>query len=300
VRAFVTGAGGFVGSWLVEHLRACGDEVVVTDREVDVTDSAAVRNAVAEAKPDAVYHLAALTHVGRSYEDPAPVVTVNTLGTLSVLEAARACEHKPRVLVVSSAEVYGAVTPADLPLQEESPLAPVSPYAASKVAAEFLGVQAHLAHGLEVIRVRPFNHVGPGQSTHFAVPALASRIVSAIGDGESWIPVGNLAAKRDLTDVRDVVRAYRLLVCDGVPGSVYNVCSGKAVAIQEVTARLLELSGADLELRPDPALVRPIDVPVLEGDPGKLEKQTGWRPETALDRTLSDVLADVGFKAPLS
>jgi GDP-4-dehydro-6-deoxy-D-mannose reductase len=300
VRAFVTGAGGFVGSWLVEHLRACGDEVVVTDREVDVTDSAAVRNAVAEAQPDAVYHLAALTHVGRSYEDPAPVVTVNTLGTLSVLEAARACEHKPRVLVVSSAEVYGAVTPADLPLQEESPLAPVSPYAASKVAAEFLGVQAHLAHGLEVIRVRPFNHVGPGQSTHFAVPALASRSVSAIGDGESWIPVGNLAAKRDLTDVRDVVRAYRLLVCDGVPGSVYNVCSGKAVAIQEVTARLLELSGADLELRPDPALVRPIDVPVLEGDPGKLEKQTGWRPETALDRTLSDVLADVGFKAPLS
>jgi GDP-4-dehydro-6-deoxy-D-mannose reductase len=164
------------------------------------------------------------------------------------------------------------------------------------VAAEFLGVQAHLAHGLEVIRVRPFNHVGPGQSTHFAVPALASRIVAAIGDGESWIPVGNLAAKRDLTDVRDVVRAYRLLVLGGVPGSVYNVCSGRAVAIEDVTRRLLELSGADLELRTDPSLVRPIDVPVLEGDPGRLEKRTGWRPEIELDRTLTDVLVDVGLE----
>jgi GDP-4-dehydro-6-deoxy-D-mannose reductase len=296
VRAFVTGAGGFVGSWLVEHLRACGDEVVVTDREVDVTDSAAVREAISEAEPEAVYHLAALTHVGRSYDDPTPVVAVNTLGTLSVLEAARASEPKPRVLIVSSAEVYGAVTEGDLPLTEESPLAPMSPYAASKVAAEFLGVQAHLAHGLEVIRVRPFNHVGPGQSTQFAVPALASRIVRAIGDGESWIPVGNLAAKRDLTDVRDVVRAYRLLVLEGVPGSVYNVCSGRAVAIEEVTRRLLKLSGADLELRTDPSLVRPIDVPVLEGDPGMLEKRTGWRPEIELDRTLTDVLVDVGLE----
>jgi GDP-4-dehydro-6-deoxy-D-mannose reductase len=294
VRAFVTGAGGFVGSWLVEHLRASGDEVVLTDREVDVTDSAVVREAVVAAEPEAIYHLAALTHVGRSYEDPAPVVEVNTLGTLAVLEAARACGRWPRVLIISSAEVYGAVTPADLPLHEESPLAPMSPYAASKVAAEFLGIQAHLAHGLEVLRVRPFNHVGPGQSTHFAVPALASRIVKAIADGVSWIPVGNLAAKRDLTDVRDVVRAYRLLITDGVPGSVYNVCSGRAVAIEEVTRRLLELSGADLELRPDPGLVRPIDVPVLEGDPGKLEKQTGWRPEIDLDRTLTDVLVDVG------
>ncbi len=296
MRAFVTGAGGFVGSWLVEHLRACGDEVVVTDREVDVTDSAAVREAISEAEPEAVYHLAALTHVGRSYDDPTPVVAVNTLGTLSVLEAARASEPKPRVLIVSSAEVYGAVTEGDLPLNEESPLAPMSPYAASKVAAEFLGVQAHLAHGLEVIRVRPFNHVGPGQSTHFAVPALASRIVRAIGDGESWIPVGNLAAKRDLTDVRDVVRAYRLLVLEGIPGSVYNVCSGRAVAIEEVTRRLLELSGADLELRTDPSLVRPIDVPVLEGDPGMLERRTGWRPEIELDRTLTDVLVDVGLE----
>jgi GDP-4-dehydro-6-deoxy-D-mannose reductase len=294
VRAFVTGAGGFVGSWLAAHLRECGDEVVVTDSEVDVTDPVALRESLVGSEPEAVYHLAALTHVGRSYEDPFPVVRVNALGTLSVLEAARACAKRPRVLVISSAEVYGSVTEKDLPLTEESPLDPVSPYAASKVAAEFLGIQAFLAHGLEVLRVRPFNHVGPGQSTQFAVPALASRIVRATAAGESWIPVGNLAARRDISDVRDVVRAYRLLVCDGVPGEVYNVCSGRVVSIEEIVIRLLKLSGADLELRTDPGLVRPIDVPVLQGDPRKLEEQTGWRPEISLDRTLGDVLAGAG------
>jgi GDP-4-dehydro-6-deoxy-D-mannose reductase len=194
--------------------------------------------------------------------------------------------------VISSAEVYGAVTEADLPLTEESPLAPVSPYAASKVSAEFLAIQQHLAYGLETIRVRPFNHVGPGQSTDFAVAALAARIVAATKKGQSSIPVGNLSARRDLTDVRDVVRAYRMLVVDAPPGEVYNICSGHAVRIDELAQRLLTLAGADLELRPDPDLVRPVDIPVLLGAPGKLEKHTGWHPEIDLDQTLSDVLAE--------
>lgn len=297
MRAFVTGAGGFVGHWLARHLSAQGDEVVETDSETDVTDLVAVREVMTDANPDAVYHLAALTHVGRSYDEPAEVLRVNAQGTLSVLLAARECKSRPRVLVVSSAEVYGAVKEDDLPLTERSPLQPVSPYAASKVAAEFLAVQAHLAYGVESIVVRPFNHVGPGQSTAFAVPALASRIVAAAEAGESWIPVGNLDPRRDLTDVRDVVRAYRLLVTDGVPGNVYNVCSGEAVAIGDIARRLLSLEGADLELRTDPSLVRPVEVPVLVGSRDRLGEQTGWRPEIGLDSTLMDVLSEARERA---
>jgi len=237
-----------------------------------------------------VYHLAALTHVGRSWDDPAEVLHVNATGTLYVLEAARACASVPRVLLVSSAEVYGVVPEGRLPVTEDEPLAPVTPYAASKVAAEYLGVQQHLAHGLPVIRVRPFNHIGPGQSSGFVVAALAERIAQAVRAGASSIPVGNLSARRDLTDVRDVVRAYRTLVTDGTPGEVYNVCSGRDVAIDEVAARLLDLAGAQLELVPDPSLVRPVDVPVVRGDPGKLEAATRWRPEIDLEKTLRDVL----------
>jgi len=281
-----------VGSWLVAHLREQGDHVVPTDSEIDVTDPEALRDALVSAEPDAVYHLAALTHVGRSYGDPEAVLRVNALGTLSVLEAARCCATPPRVLVISSAEVYGAVDEKNLPLREESPLAPVSPYAASKIAAEFLAIQAHLAYGLATVRVRPFNHVGPGQSTNFAVPALAARIIDAKRSGATWIPVGNLAPKRDLTDVRDVVRAYRMLVTDGTPGAVYNVCSNRSIGIDEIARRLLELAGVDLELRPDPSLVRPVDVPVLLGDSSKLEKETGWRPEIELPKTLEDVLSE--------
>jgi GDP-4-dehydro-6-deoxy-D-mannose reductase len=212
------------------------------------------------------------------------------VGTLNILEAARACAAPPRVLLTSSAEVYGAVAEDELPVGESTPLAPVTPYAASKVAAEYLGVQAHLAYGLPVIRVRPFNHVGPGQSVGFVVPALAARIAEAARVGDRTIPVGNLAARRDLTDVRDIVRAYRLLMEMGTPGEVYNVCSGRDVAISEVADRLLRLAGADLTLVADRQLMRPVDVPVVCGDPTRLHKTTGWQPEFDLDTTLRDVL----------
>jgi GDP-4-dehydro-6-deoxy-D-mannose reductase len=290
VRALITGGRGFVGTWLTEHLRAEGDHVVSVDREVEITDATAVREAVTTAAPDALYHLAALTHVGRSWTDPGEVFRVNALGTLNVLEAARACTRQPRVLIISSAEVYGSVTEDELPVNEESPLAPVTPYGASKVAAEFLAIQAHLGYGLPVVRVRPFNHVGPGQASGFVVASLASRIVEARGSGTKDVRVGNLGARRDLTDVRDVVRAYRLLVERGAPGEVYNVCSGEDVSIEEVARRLLELAGVDLQLVVDPALARPVDVPVLRGDPGKLHAATGWEPEIDLTKTLRDVL----------
>ncbi len=290
MRAIVTGAKGFVGSWLTAYLRDQGDEVIGIDREVDITDAAAVRGAVVAGSPDAIYHLAARAHVGESWADPEDVLQVNAVGTLHVLEAARACPTLPRVLLTSSAEVYGSVVEDQLPVTETTPLAPVTPYAASKVAAEYLGVQAHLAHGLPVVRVRPFNHVGPGQSSSFVVAGLAARIVEAARAGSRTIAVGNLEARRDLTDVRDIVRAYRLLVRSGTAGEVYNVCSGRDVGIAEIAARLLELAGAELQLVPDRELMRPVDVPVVRGDPSKLHAATGWQPEFDLDTTLRDVL----------
>jgi GDP-4-dehydro-6-deoxy-D-mannose reductase len=249
---------------------------------------------VTAAAPEVLYHLAALTHVGRSWEGPGEVFAVNALGTLNVLEGARACSIPPQVLIVSSAEVYGSVTEDDLPIDEDVPLGPVTPYGASKVAAEFLGIQAHLGYGLPVVRVRPFNHVGPGQAAGFVVASLASRIVEARRSVTRSVPVGNLGARRDLTDVRDVVRAYRLLMEHGVPGEVYNVCSGHDVSIEEVACQLLELAGVDLQLEVDPALARPVDVPVLRGDCAKLHDVTGWQPEIDFTTTLRDVLEHWG------
>ena len=199
---------------------------------------------------------------------------------------------------MSSAEVYGAVRPDQLPVGEDAPMLPRSPYAASKAAAELLAVQAHLGHGLPVIRARPFNHVGPGQAPGFVVAALARRVVEAARDGRTTLAVGNLTARRDFTDVRDVVRAYRLLVELARPGQAYNVCSGEDVSIEGVLRRLLDLAGARLEPEPDPRLMRPVDVPVLRGDPARLRAATGWAPEVPLDGTLRAVL-DEARAAPV-
>jgi len=177
MRALVTGGSGFVGSWLRAHLEDMGDEVISPGDELDVTDPVTVEGALTDARPDAVYHLAGLAHVGHSWEDPVAFFETNAVGTLHVLEVARRCRPVPRVLVVSSAEVYGAVQPDQLPLVEEAPLRPVSPYAVSKAAAEMVGLQAHLGWGVPMIRARPFNHVGPGQSPTFAVPARGPPVV---------------------------------------------------------------------------------------------------------------------------
>jgi GDP-4-dehydro-6-deoxy-D-mannose reductase len=291
VRAFVTGGAGFVGRHLRNHLEASGDEVVWVDLEVDVADPDAIAAAVTEARPDAVYHLAALTHVGESWDLPTEVLRVNVLGTAGVLAAARGRSPQPLTLVVSSAEVYGAVSADALPIDESAPVAPVSPYAASKAAAEQLAFQAWRGWGQPVIVVRPFNHVGPGQAPSFLVSALAKRIVEAERDGVAEVAAGTLTARRDYTDVRDVVRAYRLLAIHGTPGVVYNVCSGRDVAVSEVAERLCALAGTEVRLVTDPALVRPVDLPVLRGDCRRLAAATGWAPEIALDDTLRDVLA---------
>lgn len=291
MRVLVTGSKGFVGQWLIAHLEAHGDEVIGLDTEVDITEASALREVVVTAAPNAICHLAALASVGASWGASEATYQVNTVGTANVLDAALACSEKPRVLLVSSSEVYGRVGPADLPLGEDRPFAPVSPYAASKAAAEIIGLQAWLGAGLEVVRARPFNHTGAGQRRDFVVPALAEQIARAVRSGADRLSTGNLDARRDLTDVRDVVRAYRMLLVGGEPGQVYNVCRGEAVSIREVAERLLVLAGVDLPIVVDPSRVRPVDIPELRGDRSRIGEAVGWAPEIDLDRTLADVLA---------
>jgi GDP-4-dehydro-6-deoxy-D-mannose reductase len=296
MRAAVTGSSGFVGSHLVPYLRGRGDDVVTIDRTgtppVDVTDAGKVRAVLEAARPDAVYHLAALSHVGQSWDAPETVFRVNALGALNVL---RACIDTGvgRVLIAGSADVYGAVAEENLPLTEEAPIRPITPYGASKAAADIIALQAFLGDGLPTLRVRAFNHTGPGQSTSMLIPGLARRIADAERVGGSKISVGNLDVVRDLSDVRDVVRAYRLLVERGGPGEAYNVCSGRGVSVRDVADKMLSMSDAPLELIVDPQLVRPVDVPRLVGSAGRLHAVTGWTPEIELDRTLEDVLAAI-------
>jgi GDP-4-dehydro-6-deoxy-D-mannose reductase len=296
MRAVVTGGLGFVGRHLVDHLRAAGDEVTTLDHRgdhaVDITDGPAVAAALADAAPDAVYHLAGWADVGASWNDPVAVLRVNAEGTLHVLRACTAASVG-RVLAVASADVYGVVTEAELPLTESSPLRPTSPYAASKLAADALAQQAFFGHGLGVVRVRPFNHLGPGQSEQFVAPAIAARIARAERDGADTIPVGNLSARRDVTDVRDVVRAYRLLVERGEAGEVYNVCTGEDMAVQTLADLLVGLARRPIQLVTDPALLRPVDLPVLRGDATKLRTATGWEPRIPIEQTVADLLDDM-------
>jgi GDP-4-dehydro-6-deoxy-D-mannose reductase len=294
MKALITGGSGFVGRHLERHLEAAGDDVTTTDRAIDgcdILDAPALLDKFRGVRPDVVYHLAGASDVGGSWRTPQATFRANAEGTLNVLWAAResGCE---RVLTIGSADVYGKVTAEDLPIHEETPLRPVSPYAASKCAADHVALQAFLGHSQHVVRARPFNHLGPGQTDRFVAPALAGRIARNELHGEEVLRVGNLSPRRDFTDVRDVVRAYRLLVEHGRAGEVYNVCSGNAIAVQELAEQLIELSSVPMRLEPDPELQRPVDIPVLLGDSTRITKDTGWAPEIPLSRTLQDLLDD--------
>jgi GDP-4-dehydro-6-deoxy-D-mannose reductase len=288
----VTGAGGFVGRVLCPYLTTVGDTVVRAGPGLDVRRRDEVASELRAAGPDVVYHLAGRTNVAESWADPTTTFEVNALGTLAVLEAAAALPSPPRVLLVSSSEVYGDGGRANVPLEESAPLRPVTPYAASKVAAEFLGLQAYLGRGLPVVTARPFNHIGPGQAPSFVVRGLAGRIAAVEQHGGGAISVGNLSAERDFTDVRDVVRAYRLLAERGEPGETYNVCSGEARSIEEIARRLADLAKVPIEFRVDPSLVRAVEVPVLLGECSRLARITGWAPEITLEQTLAAVLEE--------
>jgi len=291
MKALITGAKGFVGLHLCRHLTACGDTVIGVDRPTgpDLLDPAALDALLADVRPDVVYHLAGWSDIGASWGAPRECFEVNAIGTLNLLRACIA-NGSPRVLAVSSADVYGQVDPADLPITEDTAFRPVTPYSASKIAADQLALQAWLGFGLEVLRVRAFNHLGPGQRTNFMAPGIADRIARNERDGLRVVPVGNLTPRRDVTDVRDVVRAYRLLVEHGEPGEAYNVCSGRDLTIAELADRLVGLASSPMVLETDPDLQRPVETPVLLGDPTKINLATGWVPEIPIETTLTDVL----------
>lgn len=294
MKVLVTGAGGFVGHHLAAHLQEAGDEVMTTDRStdgLDITDAPAMLEAFRSRQPDVVYHLAGASDVGGSWSTPQATFRSNAEGTLNVLWAAREAGVE-RVLTVGSADVYGKVAAADLPISESLAMRPVSPYAASKASADHVALQANLGFGQHVIRARPFNHLGPGQSNRFVAAALAARVASNELSGESKVSVGNLSPRRDFTDVRDVVRAYRLLVEHGTAGEVYNVCSGQAIAVQTLADEFISLATIPMELVTDPDLERPVDIPVLLGDNARIHADTGWEPQIPLATTLRDLLDD--------
>jgi GDP-4-dehydro-6-deoxy-D-mannose reductase len=293
MRALVTGSQGFVGKHLIAHLRGCGDDVEGIDRERDVTDEASMRDVFDSYRPDVTYHLAALTHVGESWDHASEFTRVNVVGTQRVLDAAFAANPESMTIVVSSSEVYGKVREEDLPIRESFRVAPANPYSSSKVEAERVAHEASRARAQRVITVRPFNHLGPGQAPSFVVPALATRLLDARDRGENEIPVGDLTTRRDFSDVRDVVRAYRLLATHGEPGETYNVASGHDVALRDIANQLVQLLAPETRLVVDASLLRPNDVPVFRGSFAKLRDATGWSPEISLDVSLSDVVDDL-------
>jgi GDP-4-dehydro-6-deoxy-D-mannose reductase len=271
--------------------------------EADLEDAAAVEAAVAAARPDGIVHLAGQSSVHESWSNPAATLRTNVLGLLNVFEAVRRRRFEPRVLVVGSAEEYGAVDPDAPPLTEDAPLRPHSPYAVSKVAQGYLALQYALARDLPVIRTRTFPHTGPGRGEAFAESSFARQIAEVeAGRRRPVLAVGNLDAVRDFTDVRDVVRAYRALLDRGTAGEVYNVCSGRGRSIGDILRGLLEIACAHVDLQVDRERLRPSDLPSLVGDPRKVREATGWEPRIPLETTLRDLLDHwrerVGAPAP--
>ena len=310
IRVLVTGATGFVGRHLLDLLvqedvaitawrRAEANEVLpaahaassqVRWADVEVADPVSVGTAVRLAAPDHVYHLAGASHVGKSWDEVTATLETNVLGTHHLLEALRSVAPAARVLLPCSALVYRA---SDVPLTEDSPIGPASPYGVSKLAQEMLGRLAWEDDRQHVLVTRSFNHVGPGQAPIFFASSFARQIALAEAErADPVIEVGNLDARRDLTDVRDTVRAYRALVASGTPGRPYNVCSGRAYRIGDILDLLLDRARIDVEVRVDPARLRPHDVPLVLGDPGRVSAETGWTATIPMERTLDDVLED--------
>jgi GDP-4-dehydro-6-deoxy-D-mannose reductase len=309
LRALITGVAGFVGGHLVEHLAAAtewdvwgnvrdatdlryvvpGVRAVVSDLRVPQ----AALDLVDRARPDFVFHLAAQAFVPQSWADPWDTYETNLRSQINLLEALLTCGAATRVLVIGSNEEYGLVTADELPLREDSPLRPDSPYGVSKVAQDFIGLQYALSRKLPVVRVRPFNQIGPRQSDRFVASSFARQIASIeAGLAPPVIKVGNLRAQRDFTDVRDMVRAYRLAVERCEPGEVYNIGSGTPRSIQYLLDTLLSYSTHAIRVEVDPARLRPSDVPVAYCDASKFSAQTGWTPTIAFEQTLRDVLDD--------
>ena len=308
MKALITGAAGFVGNHLARLLLDKDIEVwgtLLNDREkmdediagrvhlmtCDIRDAGQVRSVLTTCRPDYIFHLAAQSNVARSWENPAETFEINVMGTIRLLDEIARSAKNAKTLLVGSAEEYGKAAAGQGPIKETTPLDPVNPYGASKAAVSMLFKQYWVKFGLPLIYVRAFNHIGPGQAPGFVTVDFARQIAEIeTGVREPVMKVGNLEACRDFTDVRDVVKAYWALVTRGSPGEVYNVSSGRAVAIKEILNILLRQVAVKIEVRQDEAMMRPSDIPVLLGDITKIKETTGWEPQIAVEQTLADLL----------
>ena len=310
MKVLITGITGFVGSHLAEFLLTKGgvelhgierwrskteniDHVVdkLILHECDIRDASSVREVIEKVRPESIFHLAAQSFVLSSWRAPAETLTTNIIGQLNIFEAVRQIGINPLIQIAGSSEEYGLVHEDELPIKETNPLRPLSPYAVSKVGQDLLAYQYYQSYKLNVVRTRGFNHTGPKRGVVFACSNFAKQIAMIEKNlQEPVIHVGNLDAKRDFTDVRDMIRGYCLSLEKGQPGEVYNICSGKIYSIKEVLNMLLGFTKAKVEVKQDPGRMRPSDVPVLFGDNSKFVKQTGWSPTIPFEQTLKDLL----------
>lgn len=307
-RVLVTGITGFLGTWLSEQLLKRGWSVSglvppgegplpraeilsgIDKLEANLLDANEVEAAVAAARPQVIVHLAAASAPSKSYADPVFFFHLNLLGTQYLFEAARRTPGIGKVVFLTSSDIYGIVSPDDLPLTEDAPLRPLNPYAASKAACHHLGRQYALNFGLKILEIRPFNMIGPGQQGGFVLPDFARQVAAIIrGEREPEMRVGRLTDQRDFVDVRDAARAMALLI-DGDHGGVFHVCSERGTSVQHLLDLLLADAGMPISVRQDPQLVRPTRMPLLVGSCARLRAETGWRPEIPLEQTVRDVL----------
>ena len=305
-RVLITGSSGFVGGHLIDHLLSLGDNDIYGTyrsekpkgegdhlhfKQVDLEKKEEVDALLDEVRPDRIYHLAAQSNVDQSIKNPIATFHTNIDSQLNLLTSLKEKDMgETRILLVSSAEVYGFVTSSDLPVDEDTPYKPGNPYAVSKIAQDYIGFQYFLSYKLPLIRVRPFSHVGPRQSPAFVVANFAKQIALIEKGGEKVIKVGNLEAKRDFTDVRDMVKLYAMLIEKGIPGEVYNAGKGEARSIQEILDTLLSFATVSITVEKDPSRMRPSDLPILVADPRKVKEITGWEPAIPLQDTLKDTL----------
>ena len=310
MRVLITGITGFAGSHLADYILDNEDVELYgivrwrsrTENishiwnklkilECDLRDASSTRDVIEEIKPDFIFHLAAQSFVPTSWKAPSASMVTNILGQLNVFEAVRKIGLKSRIQIACSSEEYGLVKPDELPIKENNPLRPLSPYAVSKVGQDMLGFQYFMSYKMDIVRTRAFNHTGPRRPPVFVCSDFAKQIIDIErGVRPPVIKVGNLEAKRDFTDVRDIVKGYWLALEKGKPGEVYNICSGKSWRIRDVLDKLISLSGVDVKVEQDSSRLRPSDVPVLEGDNTKFVRDTGWKPEIPFEQTLKDLL----------
>ena len=309
-RVLITGITGFVGSHLVDYLLTLDDVEVygmrrwrsrtehidhLSDRvniiECDLRDQSSVSKVLLEIRPQKIFHLAAQSFVPTSWSAPEESLHTNIIGTLHLLEGIRQAEIDPLIQIAGSSEEYGLVLPDEVPIRETNPLRPLSPYAVSKVGTDLLAYQYHQSYGVKLVRTRAFNHTGPRRGDVFVCSNFAKQIVAAEKkQREPVIHVGNLEAKRDFTDVRDIVKAYWLSLVHGEPGEVYNIASGTTWTIQQVLDMLIARANIEIAVKEDPARMRPSDVQILLGDVSKFQNTTGWKPEIPFEQTLQDIL----------